>query len=420
MVFGAIAQAKFNNMRAFFLKRQRKFAGAGLAFCCVLWLLLVFISTLPVEAEPTEASQSVDTLRQQQQQVNQQQTGVIKERDRLSNLQQAAQSNLNGLQQNLQTTDTHIQDSELRLRLATKRLQQLVADLDVARDSYQARQAATIARLRFLQRSSLHYGWAVLLQSRNLSDFLDRRRQLKLVYQNDQQVLAKLTAEAKRINKQKIAIEQQKNEIDLIRQQLLAQRSDYQGQAQSQEQLIGRLNSDRLALEAAQTQLEKDSQSLSLLIQKKVAEVRAAEEAAVKTNSSKSVIVHGTGIFAYPSDAPTSSPFGWRMHPILGYRRFHAGLDFAASYGSTIRAADSGRVILAGWYGGYGNAVIIDHGKGITTLYGHTSELFVSEGQTVQRGSAIAAVGSSGLSTGPHLHFEVRRDGTPVDPMGFL
>ncbi len=420
MVFGAIAQAKFNNMRAFFLKRQRKFAGAGLAFCCVLWLLLVFISTLPVEAEPTEASQSVDTLRQQQQQVNQQQTGVIKERDRLSNLQQAAQSNLNGLQQNLQTTDTHIQDSELRLRLATQRLQQLVADLAVARDSYQARQAATIARLRFLQRSSLHYGWAVLLQSRNLSDFLDRRRQLKLVYQNDQQVLAKLTAEAKRINKQKIAIEQQKNEIDLIRQQLLAQRSDYQGQAQSQEQLIGRLNSDRLALEAAQTQLEKDSQSLSLLIQKKVAEVRAAEEAAVKTNSSKSVIVHGTGIFAYPSDAPTSSPFGWRMHPILGYRRFHAGLDFAASYGSTIRAADSGTVIFAGWYGGYGNAVIIDHGKGITTLYGHTSELFVSEGQTVQRGSAIAAVGSSGLSTGPHLHFEVRRDGTPVDPMGFL
>jgi murein DD-endopeptidase MepM/ murein hydrolase activator NlpD len=108
------------------------------------------------------------------------------------------------------------------------------------------------------------------------------------------------------------------------------------------------------------------------------------------------------------------------MHPILGYRRFHSGLDFAASYGSTIRAADSGTVIFAGWYGGYGKAVIINHGKSITTLYGHTSELYVVEGQTVQRGQAIAAVGSTGLSTGPHLHFEVRRDGTPVDPMGFL
>ena len=79
----------------------------------------------------------------------------------------------------------------------------------------------------------------------------------------------------------------------------------------------------------------------------------------------------------------------------MGYRRFHAGLDFAASYGSTIRAADSGTVIFAGWYGGYGKAVIISHSKGITTLYGHTSELYVSEGQTVQKGQAIAVLQAS-------------------------
>ncbi|MBR8836155.1 MAG: peptidoglycan DD-metalloendopeptidase family protein [Stigonema ocellatum SAG 48.90 = DSM 106950] len=393
-------------MRALFFQRQSKFSRLCVAFCCILCIWLVWFSVLPLQAAPTDISPSVDTLRQQQQQVNQQRTGAIKERDRLTNLQQAAQENLKGLQQNLQTTDTNILDSELRLRLATERLQQLVANLTVARDSYQELQAATIARLRFLQRSRLHQGWAVLLQSQNLNDFLDRRRQLKLVYAADEQVLGKLTAEANRINNQKIVIEQQKNDLNLIRQQLLAQKADYQGQEQLQEQLIERLNSDRLAIDAAQTQLERDSESLSLLIQKKV------QEAAVNTN--------GTGIFAYPSDAATSSPFGWRMHPILGYRRFHSGLDFAASYGSTIRAADSGRVIFAGWYGGYGRAVIIDHGKGITTLYGHTSELYVSEGQTVERGSAIAAVGSSGLSTGPHLHFEVRRDGTPVDPMGFL
>ena len=131
-------------------------------------------------------------------------------------------------------------------------------------------------------------------------------------------------------------------------------------------------------------------------------------------------MIKGTGLFAFPSNAPTSSPFGWRVHPILGYRRFHAGLDFAASYGSTIRAADSGTVIFAGWYGGYGRTVIINHGGGITTLYGHASELYVSEGQTVQRGQAIASVGSTGLSTGPHLHFEVRRNGTPVNPADYL
>ncbi len=407
-------------MKVFLFQRQRNFSGLHLVFCGILCISLVLIPALLVQATSKSASPSIETLQQQQQVMKQQQTGVTKERDRLSHLQQAAQQNLSGLRQNLQTTDTHLQDSELRLRLATERLQHLVSDLAIARDSYHNRQVATIARLRFLQRSRLQQGWAVLLQSQSLSDFLARRHQLKLVYESDQQVLAKLTAVANQINNQTTAVEQQKNEIDLIREQLLAQKADYQTQTQLQEQLIGRLNSDRHALDAAETQLEKDSQALGLLIQQKVQEATAKEEAGVKTNSGKSIIVHGTGMLAYPSDAPTSSPFGWRMHPILGYRRFHAGLDFAASYGSTIRAADSGTVIFAGWYGGYGRAVIINHGHGMTTLYGHTSELYVSEGQTVQRGQAIGAVGSSGFSTGPHLHFEVRRDGTPVDPMGFL
>ena len=378
----------------------------------ILCILLALILVLPVYAAPS--ANTINTLRIQQQQVKQQRQNVVKERDRLTNLQQEAQHRLTGLEKNLQTTDSHITDSELRLKLATERLQQLQADLGIAQQNYQNRQTATIGRLRFLQRSPASLGWAVLLQSQNISDFLDRRRQLKLVYQADQKILGKLTQQANQIKKQKTDVEEQKNEIALIRQQLLAQKADYQGQAQSQSDLILRLNSDRLALEAAQNQLDKDSEALSVLIQQKIAEAQN------KTNSRNSIILRGTGIMAFPSDASTSSPFGWRMHPVLGYRRFHAGLDFAASYGSTIRAADSGTVIMAGWYGGYGNAVIIDHGKGITTLYGHSSQLFVSEGQTVQAGQAIAAVGSTGLSTGPHLHFEVRKDGTPVDPMNYL
>jgi murein DD-endopeptidase MepM/ murein hydrolase activator NlpD len=352
--------------------------------------------------------------------MNQQHQGVVKERDRLTNLQQQAQKHLTGLKQNLQTTDSYLQESESRLQLATQRLQQLEADLAVAERSYQERQIATVARLRYLQRSPAFAGWAVLLESENISDFFSRRHQLKLVFQADQKILEKLNAQANSINKQKTEVEQQKNEIGLIREQLLAQKADYQTQAQSQSELIQRLNSDRLALEAAQNQLERESKNLEVLIQQKVAEARATEEAQTKTNSRTNIIIRGTGVMTYPSDAPTSSPFGWRIHPILGYRRFHAGLDFAASYGSTIRAADSGTVIFAGWYGGYGRAVIINHGNGMTTLYGHTSELYVSEGQTVERGQAIAAVGSTGFSTGPHLHFEVRRNGTPVDPANYL
>jgi len=362
---------------------------------------------------------SIDSLRQQQQQMNQQHQGVVNDRDRLTNLQQEAEKHLTGLKQNLQTTDSYLQESESRLQLATQRQKQLETDLAVAERDYEKRQIATVARLRYLQRSPASVGWAVLLESQNISDFISRRYQLKLVYQADQQILVKLNAQANLIHKQKTEVEQQKNEVALMREQLLAEKADYQTQAQSQSELIQRLNSDRLALEAAQNQLERDSKNLEVLIQQKVAEARATEAAQAKTNS-RTLIIRGTGVMTYPSDAPTSSPFGWRIHPILGYRRFHAGLDFAASYGSTIRAADSGTVIFAGWYGGYGRALIIDHGNGMTTLYGHTSELYVTEGQAVERGQAIAAVGSTGFSTGPHLHFEVRRDGTPVDPANYL
>jgi murein DD-endopeptidase MepM/ murein hydrolase activator NlpD len=401
-------------MRARFLGKKQVFWGLCIVFCSILWVCLALI---PVHANSIE---SIDMLRQQQQQMNQQHQSVVNDRDRLTNLQQEAQKHLTGLNQNLQSTDSYIQESESRLQLATQRLQELETDLTLAQRSYEERQIATVARLRYLQRSPASQGWAVLLESQNISDFISRRHQLKLVYQADERILLKLNAQANSINQQKTAVEEQKNEIALIREQLLAQKADYQTQAQSQSELIQRLNSDRLALEAAQNQLERESKNLEILIQQKVAEARARIEAQAKTNSRTSIIIQGTGVMAYPSDAATSSPFGWRMHPVLGYRRFHAGLDFAGSYGSKIRAADSGTVIFAGWYGGYGRAVIIDHGKGITTLYGHTSELYVTEGQTVERGQAIAAVGSTGLSTGPHLHFEVRRNGTPVNPADYL
>lgn len=128
----------------------------------------------------------------------------------------------------------------------------------------------------------------------------------------------------------------------------------------------------------------------------------------------------GTGQMGYPSIGEITSSFGYRIHPILGYKRFHAGIDFGADTGSPIYAADSGVVLFAGWYGGYGQSVIIDHGNSLTTLYAHASELYVSEGQSIQQGQVIAAIGSTGLSTGPHLHFEVRQNGEPVDPLNYL
>jgi murein DD-endopeptidase MepM/ murein hydrolase activator NlpD len=108
------------------------------------------------------------------------------------------------------------------------------------------------------------------------------------------------------------------------------------------------------------------------------------------------------------------------MHPILGYRRFHCGLDIGAGHGAPVRAAAGGEIFEAGFYRGYGKCIIILHGGGLSTLYGHLSAIRVRIGQRVKRGELIGWVGSTGLSTGPHLHFEVREDGVPKNPFRWI
>jgi murein DD-endopeptidase MepM/ murein hydrolase activator NlpD len=126
------------------------------------------------------------------------------------------------------------------------------------------------------------------------------------------------------------------------------------------------------------------------------------------------------GILVRPVPGAVTSPFGMRVHPILGYTRMHTGVDMRAGFGQEIKAGAPGRVILAGPYGGYGMTIIIDHGGGMTTLYAHQSSLQVGYGDEVDAAEVIGYVGSSGLSTGPHLHFEVRMFGSPVDPADYI
>lgn len=124
-----------------------------------------------------------------------------------------------------------------------------------------------------------------------------------------------------------------------------------------------------------------------------------------------------TGRLTRPANGRITSGFGPRYHPILHSKLMHTGVDIRAGYGEAIRAAAGGDVVMAGNMQIYGNVVVIDHGGGVSTVYGHCSELLVSKGQTVRQGQTIARVGATGLATGPHLHYEVRRNGTPVNPL---
>jgi murein DD-endopeptidase MepM/ murein hydrolase activator NlpD len=373
-----------------------------------LLAVLVLLGPVPVSlaTSPVLLAQSIQDLQNKQKNLNQQRRQIDQQQHQLEQRQNDSEANLKDLKQNITYTANQISETEYRLAQAQKTLDQFEKQLTKTETEYERVRSATVGRLQFLQRQQASEGWAVLLQSQDLNQFLDRQYQLKRVYAADRQVLEALKVKAEAIRTQKATVENQKNQVALLRQQLLSQKQEYEAEATEENQLIDRLQQQRDALEAAETQLLRDSEQLAGLIRQKLA--------------AQSGIVRGTGRFIFPANAPISSGFGNRVHPILGYSRFHAGVDFSASYGSTVRAADSGRVIFSGWYGGYGQTVVIDHGNGLSTLYAHASRLFVREGQTVEQGQPVAAVGSTGLSTGPHLHFEVRRNGNPVNPMGYL
>ena len=171
-------------------------------------------------------------------------------------------------------------------------------------------------------------------------------------------------------------------------------------------------------------------------LQEALAAARAAEEQANQriaaamaasggyVDTSGDVFVPANaGTFIWPFDQayPITSPFSYRISPIWGSSELHTGLDIGAPYGTTIRASAAGRVLVSEFNtGGYGNYVVIDHGGGYSTLYGHASLNLVQAGQTVAQGQAIAQVGSTGWSTGPHLHFEIRINNAPVDPAAYV
>lgn len=353
-------------------------------------------------------AQSVQELQNYQNFVDQQRQIIQKQQEQINMLAKPAQSRLDALRRNVRVTDAQIQDNEKKIRQAREQLQKLGTKLQELEYDLNKKRGATSARLRYLQRQQLQRWWVTLLSSRDLNQFADRRRQIERIYNGDRKLLADLTQRSKQVDKQRNQIIAQRNEVELLTQKLKYQKSNIEAEVVAQKNAIDRLKSDRQALSQAEDRLAEDSRRLSQIILAKVQPYSGL------------ILPPGTGQLMYPTIGPVTSNFGWRTHPILGTERFHSGIDFGADYGSLVYASERGRVIYADWYGGYGNAVIVDHGNGMTTLYAHCSELYVKDGDVVEKGQPISAVGSTGFSTGPHLHFELRANGEPTDPAAYL
>lgn len=364
-----------------------------------------------VSSSTTPNNLTLGALERYQQQLGEYYDNALKAQGQLKQFQSLTQGTLIQLQEQLQATEQNLAENEHRLQLAQQFLSLLQKDWIKAQANYQTLQNQVVTRLRWIQKQPKVQGWAALLQSEDLANLFQKRYRIRLLYEADVEQLKTVQASFAVLQQRRFDIENQKNEIALIQEQLRFQKSQAETQVANQNSLSDRLRRDRLALDAALARLEQDSTLLGQFIRDR----RSRQGQPVYPP-----IVLGESAFIYPVLGPISSEFGWRVHPISGTERFHSGIDFAVDYGTPIAAVAAGQVIFAGWYGGYGNAVIIDHGGGLTTLYAHTSELLIHEGDWLNRGTIVATVGSTGYSTGPHLHFEVRQEGEPVDPMQYL
>lgn len=258
----------------------------------------------------------------------------------------------------------------------------------------------------------------VVIGSKDFSDFANRLEILKRIIDSDINLLKSIKQERAEIEEHKKTLEADKAKIVELEKDAQAKQALIEKKKAERNAVLERAQNDKATAMAAIEELKASSAQISALIKQRQQERAAAASSAQGSGSAG--YVQGTGTFSWPVNGEITSPYGYRIHPIWGTRIYHSGIDIGVDEGTPVHAADGGTVIAAEWYGGYGYAVVIDHGNGLSTLYGHNSELAVSAGQTVSKGQVIAYAGSTGNSTGPHVHFEVRVNGDAVDPMGYL
>jgi murein DD-endopeptidase MepM/ murein hydrolase activator NlpD len=257
-----------------------------------------------------------------------------------------------------------------------------------------------------------------LIGARSFSDFVERWEDLRLLIAANERTVRERKAAEARVGAIEADLERTRLELQDEEEAQEEARSQLDSLAGERRNLVSlaavRRRSVASEVSAMEDLSEAQEAELEALIQERERELEAQQRAAGIAGGVQSP--SGAGMFSWPVTGTITSPFGWRTNPNGGGPEFHQGLDIAAPTGTTITSAAAGTVIMAQWYGGYGNYILIDHGGGYSTGYGHLSAIYVSVGQTVQRGQAIGAVGMTGDATGPHLHFEIRIAGKPVDP----
>ena len=368
-------------------------------------LLIVFmiLSVFNVLDKPVDAAskEEIDSrIQQTQEDLN---TGKEKQNQLIDEIREVNGS-MEHLQNEISSLEVGIQEKQEEINAAE-------ADLERKKEEIGSQNEALDTRLRVMYKRGDTGMLEVLLGSSDISELISNADMLRKIYRNDIRVL-------KSMQQQYDALEDQMVQLAGLKEQMMVQKSEKKA---DEDQLSQKIEE----LEKLEAKVEKDNEALEMQLDElnkeaeRITEQLRRQQLAASTSADSSYN-GGAMLWPVPSFSRVSSRYGYRFHPILHVSKMHTGIDISAASGSQILAASDGKIIFSAVRGGYGNCVMIDHGGGIVTLYGHCSRLLVSSGQSVARGQEIALVGSTGLSTGPHCHFEVRINGSTTDPLNHL
>lgn len=316
----------------------------------------------------------------------------------------ALQSEIDLTKEEIATVEAYIERLQGQIDVKTTELKAAEEALEEKEEEF-----ALTVRTTYEQGDSSYL--QVLLNSTSFSDLLSRLEIVTAIMDDNKRTVAEYTAAKEDIQQKREELQQTQDDQKEYQKNLGYKVDELAASEAEQAALAESIEAYKAESEAEYDRIASEMQEVSDQI--------AALSAQAAANGSVPM-GDGTLIWPTPSCTTNSSAYGWRIHPIYGTRKFHAGEDIPAGYGAEILAAASGTVVTAGWVSGYGNYTVIDHGGGMMTAYGHQSSIAVSVGQTVTQGQVIGYVGSTGNSTGPHLHFEVYINGATVDPKSFF
>ena len=319
---------------------------------------------------------------------------------------------ISALENEIYALSLQIEENEKEVRKVTEELEMAEKNREEYTDVFKTRVRVMYERndLSFLN---------LLFGAKSFSDLLKRVETVSQIVNYDKAVLGRMQEAQNQIEDKKAALEEAGKIVELNRDIQKSKKAELDASKAALNAVISDLESDEAAYRVALD--EADAAEAALRAEIKAMTAATPKPAATPAAQSETVSDAG-GRFCWPTPSTTyiTSPFGTRFHPVQKRNKTHTGIDIGAGHGASIVAAEAGTVLRAGWNSGYGNYVVIDHGGGTQTLYGHCSALLVQSGQAVSRGQKIALVGSTGVSTGPHLHFEVLINGSYTDPMGYF